>query len=112
LEGPGGYQLFGRTIQVWNSEQQTSDLHEGKPWLLRFFDQIRFFPVTHAELTEWRTDFAQGRRSLQMETESFRLSDYRRFLSAEHASIDAFRSARQKAFNAERDAWAARHELN
>jgi urea carboxylase len=112
LEGPGGYQLFGRTIQVWNSEQQTADFQEGKPWLLRFFDQIRFFPVTHAELTEWRTDFAQGRRSLRIETESFRLADYQRFLTQERASIEAFQSARQKAFDAERDDWAARNELN
>src|SRR5215469_7177685 len=52
MEGPGGYQLFGRTIQVWNSYRQ-----DAQPWLLRFFDQIRFFPVTHSELTEWRRDF-------------------------------------------------------
>src|SRR4030095_12386098 len=41
MEGPGGYQLFGRTLQVWNSEP-VGDFIDGKPWLLRFFDQIRF----------------------------------------------------------------------
>jgi urea carboxylase len=111
MEGPGGYQLFGRTVQVWNSEKQTSDFHDGKPWLLRFFDQIRFFPVTHAELAEWRADFPHGRRRLRIETESFRLSDYQRFLSEERESIEAFQAARQNAFNTEREAWAARHEL-
>ncbi len=45
MEGPGGYQLFGRTIQVWNTHRQTDAFVEGKPWLLRFFDQIRFFKV-------------------------------------------------------------------
>ncbi|HEX8055157.1 MAG TPA: urea carboxylase, partial [Novosphingobium sp.] len=54
MEGPGGYQLFGRTIQIWNSWRQTQAFRDGKPWLLRFFDRIRFFPVTHEELTEWR----------------------------------------------------------
>ena len=47
MEGPGGYQLFGRTIQVWNTWRATPVFARGKPWLLNFFDQIRFFPVSH-----------------------------------------------------------------
>ena len=112
MEGPGGYQLVGRTVQVWNSERQTSDFREGKPWLLRFFDQIRFFPVSATELAEWRAEFPQGRRPLRIETEVFSLSDYQRFLSEERDSIEAFQTARQRAFNAEREAWAARKELS
>ena len=50
MEGPGGYQLFGRTIQVWNTYQTSPAFEPGKPWLLRFFDQIQFFPVTAEEL--------------------------------------------------------------
>ena len=46
MEGPGGYQFVGRTCQMWNRYRQTADFTEGKPWLLRFFDQIfRFYPV-------------------------------------------------------------------
>jgi urea carboxylase len=111
MEGPGGYQLVGRTVQVWNSQPQTRDFSDGKPWLLRFFDQIRFFEVTHAELTDWRADFPNGRRSLRIEKESFCFADYQRFLDRERASIEAFQGARQSAFNAEREAWAVRNEL-
>jgi urea carboxylase len=111
MEGPGGYQLLGRTVQVWNSHGKTRDLSDGKPWLLRFFDQIRFFEVTHAELTDWRADFPDGRRSLRIETESFCFADYQRFLSAERESIESFQRARQSAFNAEREAWAVRKAL-
>ena len=42
MEGPGGYQFVGRTVQMWNRYRQTADFADGKPWLLRFFDQIRF----------------------------------------------------------------------
>ncbi len=63
MEGPGGYQLFGRTIQVWNTHGRSPSFADGKPWLLRFFDQIRFFPVSHDELAEWRRDFPFGRRA-------------------------------------------------
>ena len=111
MEGPGGYQLFGRTIQVWNTYRQTNAFTEGKPWLLRFFDQIRFFPVSHEELTDWRRDFPLGRREIEIEQETFRLADYRAFLADNAASIDAFQTTRQAAFDAERAEWERRGEF-
>jgi urea carboxylase len=105
MEGPGGYQLFGRTIQVWNTYRQTTAFTDGKPWLLRFFDQIRFFPVSHDELTEWRRDFPLGRREIQVDQETFRFSDHRAFLAANRRDIDAFQARRQTAFDRERADW-------
>ena len=112
MEGPGGYQLFGRTIQVWNSFRQTEAFTGGKPWLLRFFDQIRFFPVSHEELTEWRRDFPLGRRSIRIEEETFRLADYRAFLAANADGITDFQTRRQAAFDAERAAWERSGEFD
>jgi urea carboxylase len=112
MEGPGGYQLFGRTIQVWNTHRQTDAFVDGKPWLLRFFDQIRFFPVLAEELAEWRRDFPHGRRSIRVEESEFRLSDYRAFLADNAASIAAFEQTRQTAFDAERAAWEASGEFD
>ena len=106
MEGPGGYQLFGRTVQVWNSHRQTRAFRDDKPWLLRFFDQIRFFPVSAGELREWRREFPYDRRALRIETDSFRLCDYRRFLQQHQAGIEQFTARRQSAFAAEREAWA------
>jgi urea carboxylase len=57
MEGPGGYQFVGRTVQMWNRYRHTVDFRDGKQWLLRFFDQIRFYPVTAAELEQMREDF-------------------------------------------------------
>jgi len=105
MEGPGGYQLFGRTLQVWNTYRQTEAFTDGKPWLLRFFDQVRFFPVSADELIEWRRDFPLGRRAIKIEHEVFRLSDYRAFLQANAAEIEAFQATRQAAFDGERAAW-------
>jgi len=112
MEGPGGYQLFGRTIQVWNTHRQTDAFTEGKPWLLRFFDQIRFFPVSAEELAEWRRDFPAGRRAIRIEQSTFRLADYRAFLAEHAASIAAFEATRQAAFDAERAAWQASGEFD
>ena len=112
MEGPGGYQLFGRTIQVWNAYGRSPSFAGGKPWLLRFFDQIRFFPVSHDELMQWRRDFPFGRRRITIEEESFRLADYRRFLADNHADIAQFQARRQAAFEAERAEWERRDEFS
>ncbi|BAV65608.1 urea carboxylase [Sphingobium cloacae] len=112
MEGPGGYQLFGRTIQMWNTHRQTDAFTDGKPWLLRFFDQIRFYPVSAGELAQWRRDFPSGRRSIRMEPSEFRLADYRAFLAGNARSIADFEARRQAAFDAERSEWRRSGEFD
>lgn len=112
MEGPGGYQLFGRTIQMWNTHRQTDAFIEGKPWLLRFFDQIRFYPVSAEELAAWRRDFPSGRRSIRIEPSEFRLADYRAFLADNAPAIAAFEARRQAAFDAERAEWQRNGEFD
>jgi len=111
MEGPGGYQLFGRTIQVWNTHGRSPSFVEGKPWLLRFFDQIRFFEVSAAELEDWRRDFPFGRRQIRVAHETFRLADYRRFLRDNAAAIEDFQQRRQAAFESERTQWEKNGEF-
>jgi urea carboxylase len=107
MEGPGGYQLFGRTCQVWNPWRQTQDFREDKPWLLRFFDRIRFYPVSGEELRDFRARFPRGQASLEIEESTFRLGDYRRFLGEHAGSIAAFRTRQRAAFAEERERWKA-----
>ncbi len=105
MEGPGGYQFVGRTVQMWNRYRTTTEFAPGKPWLLRFFDEIRFFEVSEAELAEWRSEYLAGRRSLRIEESVFDLGEYERFLHDEAASIAAFKTTQQAAFEAERERW-------
>ncbi|WP_322030268.1 5-oxoprolinase/urea amidolyase family protein [Paraburkholderia sp. J76] len=105
MEGPGGYQFVGRTVQMWNRYRTTKEFAPGKPWLLRFFDEIRFFEVSEAELAEWRSEFLAGRRSVRIEESVFDLGEYERFLHDEAASIAAFKHTQQASFEAERERW-------
>jgi urea carboxylase len=105
MEGPGGYQFVGRTVQMWNRYLQTADFKDGKPWLLRFFDQIRFYPVSETELLELRKDFISGRFSLRVEETTFSLKQYNSFLQQNAAGINAFKTRQQAAFEAERERW-------
>jgi len=90
MEGPGGYQFVGRTVQMWKT-------HRSTPWLLRFFDRIRFYPVSAEELLELRDRNFEPR----IEDGTFRLSDSTGFDATE------FKARQQAAFEAERERWIA-----
>ena len=107
MEGPGGYQFVGRTLQVWNTYRQTREFEPGSPWLLRFFDQIRFYPVEADELLRMRADFLQGKVALSIERETFRFGAYRRMLEQNAEPIAAFKRTQSAAFLEERERWAA-----
>ncbi len=106
MEGPGGYQLFGRTIQVWNTWRRTPAFRD-RPWLLNFFDQIRFFPVSHEDLTEARAAFPHGGYVVRMEEGTFDWAAEKRALALQSGSVTAFKSSQQAAFEAERQRWKA-----
>jgi urea carboxylase len=105
MEGPGGYQFVGRTVQMWNRYRQTNSFRDGKPWLLRYFDQIRFYEVSEEELLAHRRDFPLGRFDIRIEDTTFSLPDYNHFLSQNQASIAAFKDRQQTAFDIEREHW-------
>jgi urea carboxylase len=104
MEGPGGYQFVGRTVQMWNHYRQSADFR-GKPWLLRFFDQIRFYRVSADELLRIRAGFVFGEEPLRIEDTSVSLGEYQSFLEKNADSIAAFRATQRGAFAAERERW-------
>lgn len=104
MEGPGGYQFVGRTVQVWNRDGEP-------PWLLREFDRIRWVPVSAEELLEQRALAAEGRLEIPITERTFRFSDHAAFLASEAPAIEAFRQQQATAFAAEREAWEASGEL-
>ncbi|HVZ89057.1 MAG TPA: urea carboxylase [Polyangia bacterium] len=107
MEGPGGYQFVGRTCQMWNRFHETTEFQAGRPWLLRFFDQIRFHPVSPADLLAFREAFPRGRAHLEIEPTTFRFAAYRALLDENRDAIASFKEAQQAAFVAERERWAA-----
>ncbi len=105
MEGPGGYQLVGRTIQVWNTWKSTTAFVEGTPWSLRFFDQIRFYPITADELLRARELFPHGRYELRIEETTFNLAEYQKFLDSIRDEAAVFKKHQKEAFHAERERW-------
>ncbi len=105
MEGPGGYQFVGRTIQMWNAYHRSNFFTEEKPWLLDFFDQIQFYPVSEEELAQARLDFPLGRFEIDIEETELSLNAYQAFLAENRQSIDEFKQTQGAAFEAERLYW-------
>ncbi|MDO3649770.1 5-oxoprolinase/urea amidolyase family protein [Nocardia mangyaensis] len=122
MEGPGGYQFVGRTTQVWNHRARPAGAagpgvdrfatDAETPWLLRYFDRIRWHPVEADELLDLRADFAAGKVDITVEDGEFHLADYRRFLTDNARSIADFRAVQAEAFAAERQSWRSAGELD
>ncbi|HEX4475208.1 MAG TPA: urea carboxylase [Polyangiaceae bacterium] len=111
MEGPGGYQFVGRTLQVYNRFKQTASFGDGKPWLLRFFDRIQFYPVEAKELLELREAFIAGRFDVEITDGTFDFGAYERLLVENRESILAFKTRQQRAFDEERERWIKAGQL-
>jgi len=105
MEGPGGYQFIGRTLQMWNRYRRTKEFTE--PYLLRFFDQIRFYEVSQDELLQIRNDFPLGKYSLRIEEGEFSLADYQQMLADNASEIATHTENREQAFAEELARWHA-----
>ena len=112
MEGPGGYQFVGRTVQIWNRFRR-GGLFQEHPWALRFFDRIEWYPVGADELLELRaeTDAGRGRRSRPSRASS-RSRRTTRFLADNADSIADFRAQQARAFGEEKERWRASGEFD
>ncbi len=110
MEGPGGYQFVGRTLQMWNRYKKTPEFEN--PWLLRFFDQLRFYEVSAGELIDIRKKFPNGKYPLKITETTFKLKDYLKFLSENETGINKFVNQRNNAFDQELQHWIASGQMN
>jgi len=105
MDSPGGYQLIGRTLPIWNKHLKNRQFQPGEPWLLRFFDQVRYYPVSEEELAGMRDAFREGRLEVEITEETFSLAEHRRFLESIEPEMEAFRAHQQAAYREEVTRW-------
>lgn len=105
MDSPGGYQLVGRTLPIWNTFLKNDQFSDYVPWLLHLFDQVRFYPVTEAELIQLRDDFYEGRAHISIEESLFDFAAHQQFLTEHAESIAEFREHQARAFEQEVMFW-------
>ncbi|MGP5369789.1 urea carboxylase [Pseudomonas helleri] len=105
MDSPGGYQLVGRTLPIWNKYSKNDQFKDGQPWLLHFFDQVKFYLVEEEELTAFREAFREGRAQVRIEETEFDFGQYKDFLEANAESISEFQARQKRSFDAEIERW-------
>lgn len=95
-ETPGGYQLLGRTIPVWDTNQKNSAFDE--PWLFNYYDKVEFHEVSEDELQEAREAVRMGTYEYEIsKTTTFDFGEYLEFKESVHDEANEFQDRRKKA---------------
>lgn len=97
MESPGGYQLVGRTIPIWDKLVLGQ---QDRPWLLSKFDVVEYFAVSEEELDVYCEQVENGQYHIQIEDSVFDHGKYCEWLEEQSESIAAF-AARQLEGNEE-----------
>ncbi|KAK9465764.1 hypothetical protein V1512DRAFT_265321 [Lipomyces arxii] len=79
MDSPGGYQLVGRTIPIWD---KLTLGQQDRPWLLDIYDRVEYYPVTEAELAEITQEVNHGRYKIDIEDGVFDYGEYHKWLVA------------------------------
>lgn len=90
-DSPGGYQLVGRTVDIWDCGLVDSiEKQSTKPWLFRQFDRISFYSVSETDLDGQPKD-----RLIRVEDGVLDLAEYEAWLE-ENKEDMAATAARQE----------------
>ncbi len=96
VQSPGGYQLFGRTIPIYDPQQRNSVFKEN-PILLRPADRVRFTRVTDEELERLHEAVHNDTYRYQIEEGELVVKDYMRFVDSVKDEVEAFRRRQEEA---------------
>ncbi|CAK9438396.1 uncharacterized protein LODBEIA_P26200 [Lodderomyces beijingensis] len=94
MESPGGYQLVGRTVPIWDKltiGEHSTDVN--KPWLLCPFDQIEFYPVSEAEVDRLSEEMNAGKFKVDIVDSVFDHEQYLNWVQENSESIDEFKKS-------------------
>jgi urea carboxylase len=96
VESPGGYQLLGRTIPVYDINRRNK-VFEADPLLLRPGDRIRFHQVEEGELLEMFEAVHADRYDYRIEEEAFDVAAHLAWCASHQAEADERARARDAA---------------
>ncbi|GMM35850.1 bifunctional urea carboxylase/allophanate hydrolase [Saccharomycopsis crataegensis] len=99
MESPGGYQLIGRTIPIWDKlslgSHSTGADGKEQPWLLTPFDQIEFYPVSEEELEVLTEQTNNGKFKIDIEDSVFDHKEYMEWIQEHSTEIEKVRESKK-----------------
>ena len=113
MEGPGGYQFVGRTVQMWNTYRTTKNFEEREA-LAAFASSIRSGSIRPKprNYSKCGSNFRSAGSKCESNKPNLDLAAYHRFLSSIQTEAASFRQTQQEAFAAERCRWTEQGEFD
>jgi urea carboxylase len=96
VESPGGYQLFGRTVTVFDI-QARHEAFRDDPILIRPGDRVRFERVTEEQMLALRAEVLDNRYEYAIDDDPFSVADYIARTAKVRDEAEALRAARESA---------------
>jgi urea carboxylase/allophanate hydrolase len=96
-DSPGGYQLVGRTVPIWD-EFHKPRIGEKDPWKFLLLDQIRFYPVTEEKLSAAEAN-GTACDLIRISNTELDLDEYESWLEEQEKDISVVREQRLKAMH-------------
>ncbi|EGW35054.1 urea amidolyase [Spathaspora passalidarum NRRL Y-27907] len=90
MESPGGYQLVGRTVPIWDKLSLGQHSGDEKPWLLNIFDQVEFYPVSEEQVDEFTEEMNAGKFKVDIIDTVFNHGEYLEWVKEHSQSIEEF----------------------
>lgn len=98
IDSPGGYMIWGMVLPdlAWNTFGRLNVL-QGKPWFFENFDQIEYYEVTEAELTDLNNQLLAGKLHIESEDVEFDFEKYISFLESIDDELQELNTRKQEA---------------
>ena len=112
MEGPGGYQLVGRTVQVWNTHRVTPTFVEGCHGRCA---SLTRFVFTQCRRKNFRSSVEPSSMALSIPASSRPSSIWRpmrNFSNSIRPGIAVFKETQTRAFQEERERWRLNGQLD
>jgi allophanate hydrolase subunit 1 len=98
VEAPGGYMLFARTMECWDTFGNGPSFTPMRPWLYEPFDIVRYHEVNVKEYDQLMLDYKRGNYKFDIRDGTFSLKEVHEIFekSKTDPTVQAFRSAQKK----------------
>ncbi|TIA18458.1 hypothetical protein D6C81_05094 [Aureobasidium pullulans] len=81
VDSPGGYQMTGRTIPIFDALGWKNDFSPSRPYLFQDFDLLTYYRVSEEELDVMLADFRTGRYKFEWEEIEFDMAEHNKLLT-------------------------------
>ncbi|KAI0547076.1 urea carboxylase [Xylaria curta] len=99
-DSPGGYQLVGRTVPIWNDRHMLLGQHKNAAagetaWMFRPLDRISFYPISKNDLDD-AVSAGRWQTLVSIKDDELSLAEYEEWLSENHEDIERVTEQRKR----------------